>query len=280
MSYYTLPSTTCGASFGRSTTLKVPGHWNGADSYPLKISLHPYASSGGPGAVNLQIDQVMNFDDGAFLLTPDGVHTDGASKYWNYWTATGDDIDYIAGLITEVKGRFNVSWVALVGYSNGGFLAIQTAIAHPDLVNAVFTLAAAAGTNDPTAPAAYTIPHAHWHGDADATVLPAGDVNASSLPGSLAGHGGVGSTGYLATTGTVANSNSRNGGSGSLGSAGASFDFTTTAGNETSARAYSGTTSQTAVELWTGAGAGHSIAIASRQGTQMFTWLRSNHRAP
>jgi len=282
MPYYTLPSTTVGAAFGRSTTLKVPNAFDPRKTYPLLVLLHNYGSTGAGLQTRLGLAGAPQMDDGVIIFAPNATLTDGgANTYWNYWNTAAGDFQFINDTVAEIKANWPVSWVAGLGYSNGGFMTIQLAIQYPSLFHAMFTHAAAAGVNDPVTPAAYTIPHFHYHGSIDATVLPAGDATGATLPGSLSGHGGVGSVGYTSTTVTVSQSNARNGGAGSLGAAGAAFDYVTdVGGSETTAQAYSGTTSQSAVELWTGTGANHGMTIASQKGGLILSKLRANHRTP
>ncbi len=286
--YYTPPSTTVGASFSRSSDVRIPNDWRPDRSYPLIIFLHPYGSTGSSFANNLVASRTQNFDDGTIVFVPDGV-LDGASRHWRYWDlSAGTDFDYLAACIAEIRARFNISWVAIVGYSNGGFMALQFAQQHPSLVHALLVMAAAGGTNDPTTPG-LTIPLHLIIGDTDATVPPAGDATASALPGALNGHGGVGSPGFVSATATITAQAARNGVTGSLGSAGTAFDLITGgtpsgAGAEATSQIYSGTTSQSALRLTTLAGTTHG-PIVNWSGFRFsdaaaFTWLVNNHRSP
>lgn len=289
MAYYTPPSLVVGASFGRSTNLIIPNDWRPTRSYPLYMVLHPYGGLPASILTSFGLDRGHNFDDGRIIFAPTGLLDSFSTRHWKYWvTGAGTDFDFLASCIAETKARFNISYVVAWGYSNGGFMSIQLHLQNPGLFHALVTFAAAGGTNDSTSQAAVPTPHLHVIGTTDATVLPAGDANAATLPGDLAGHGGVGSTGYVSDVNTVAAAASRNGLGGSLGAAGAAFDLSTGgtpsgAGAETTAQAYSGTTSQNAVELWSEAANGHSgVATLSqfRGSYPVDQWVTVNHRTP
>jgi len=285
---YTLPSLTVGASFGRSKNVIPPNDWRPTRSYPLIMALHPYGGQGTSVLTSFGFDRGHNFDDGCIIFAPDGV-LDGASRHWRYWdTSTGLDFDYLTSCVAEIEGRFNISWKGVAGYSNGAFMAQQLVIQYPTLFHTLVMFAGAGGVNDTTSQQSVPTPALYVIGDADATVLPAGDPAAATLPGALAGHGGVGSTGYKSAGDTVTGAALRNGVSGSLGSAGTAFDLSTGgtpsgAGAECTAQIYSNTTNQTAVELWTEAAAGHSsvATLASFRGSYpVFKWMMDNHRTP
>jgi len=287
--YYTTPSTTVGASFGRSTTLLVPNDWRPDRSYVLLVVLHPYASTGSSILTNLGLNRANNFDDGTIVFAPNGV-TDGTSLRWKYWDQTGtDDFVFLHDTIQEIQGRFSISRVYMVGYSNGGFMTLQFAQFYPTMLSSIAVFAAADGTNDPTSALATPLPMLHVYGASDATVEPAGNASASSLPGTLNGHGGImggGSTGFVSAATTVANWAARNGLGGSMGSAGTAFDLITGgtpsgAGAESTPSQWSGAISTNMVEQWVEAAAGHSaVATLSnfRGSYPLYIWLEQHHR--
>lgn len=282
MGYINPPPTALGASFSRTTNAFIPAAYKPSRTYACALLLHSYGMNGLDIRTRLLLTQGHDFDDGAIFIAPDGL-SDGTSTRWNHWTTgAGTDFDYLSSIVNEAKGRFNIGPVYGIGYSNGGFMIIQLSIQYPTLFHAMATFSCAAGDNDPTTPTGVPIPHVHFHGDADATVIYGGSGTAS-LPGTLNGHGGVGSTGYTSAINTVAKTAARNGLGGTLGSAGTAFDYITTGTgtNETTARVYSGTTNQNAVELWVGAGAAHAINLQTyRGGNPLWTWLTANHRTP
>lgn len=292
MPYFSRPSGSFTVS-GRAFTALVPNNWRDDVSYPLIIALHSYGATPADIRGRFVIDRGNNFDDGQIIVAPSAVLLDGANLYWNFWDTSAGDFDFLTALIAAVKARFLTSWTGMMAYSNGGFLAIQFSIQHPELVHTLVTMAAAGGTNDPTASTGTPIPRLHIHGTIDGTVLPAGDPLAATLPGILAGHGGANwgsgaSTGYVNTATTVSQANARNGGAGTLGAPGTAFDLVTTGTDPESAfENYSGTTSQTAVSRVLCTAANHGLSFSATTETtpprginQIMSWMRTNHRTP
>lgn len=284
MTYYTTPSLVLGASFGRSFNAILPNHWRPDRSYPLCLMLHSYGATGADIHTRVLYGVSPQMDDGCIVLAPTATNTDGgANLYWKYWATGGtDDFDFLSSVVAEARARFSVSSVWGIGYSNGGFMTIQMSLQYPTLYDAMVTIACAGGTNDSTATAVKAIARWHLHGDADTLVLPGGDVAAATLPGSLAGHGGIGSTGYVDTATTVAQAAARNGNVSALGAPGAAFDLWTTGtptgtGAESAEESYTGTPNVSRV-LATAATHGltvSSVSATSKGGTRIFSWLRS-----
>lgn len=283
MPYYTIPSLTVGASFGRSTTLILPNNWKPGKAYPLLLYLHSYGSTPTDIKGRFLYDSAQNFDDGCIVLAPTAVNNDAGVVYWKYWATGGtDDFDFLSSIIAETKARFSISSVWVIGYSNGGFMGIQLSLQYPTLIDALVTAASAGGTNDSTAVAVKPIARLHLHGTLDGTVNPAGDAAATTLPGSLAGRGGIGSTGYVDTATTVAQAAARNGNVSSLGAPGAAFDLFTTGtpvgtGAESAQEQYTGTPNVSRI-LATDVNHGinvSAVTATSMGGTRIFSWLRS-----
>ena len=282
MTYYTTPSLTVGASFGRSVDLILPNAWNPNRSYPLCLMLHSYGATGNDIHTRTLYGEAPQIDDGCIVLAPTTSNNDAGVGYWKYWATGGvDDFDYLSSIVAEARARFSVSSVWGIGYSNGGFMTIQMSLQYPTLYDAMVTIACAGGTNDSTAVAVKAIAHWHCHGDADTTVLPAGDAAAATLPGSLAGHGGIGSAGYVSTATTVAQFAARNGNVSSLGAPGTAFDLWTAGtpagtGAESAEESYTGTPTVSRVLA---AAANHTLTVSSasatsKGGTRIFSWLR------
>lgn len=284
MTYYTIPSLVVGASFSRSTNLILPNAWRQGTAYPLVLMLHSYGQTGTDIRTRFLYDAAGQMDNGAIVLAPNAANTDGgANIYWKYWATGGtDDFAFLSSIVAEAQARFSISKVWCIGYSNGGFMAIQLSLAYPELIDAMVTVACAGGVNDSTATASKAIAHWHIHGTLDTTVLPAGDILAATLPGSLAGHGGVGSVGYVDTATTVAQFAARNGNVSALGAPGTAFDLVTTGtptgtGAESAEERYTGTPVVSRV-LATDAAHGltvSSVSATSKAGTRIFSWLRS-----
>lgn len=284
---YTTPSATLGASFGRSFNALVPNDWRPDRSYPLLLSLHSYGSTGAATLANFGLNRAHNFDDGTIVLAPDAGTGSGATRAWKYWdTAAVDEFTFLSSVIAEAQARFSISRVHGVGYSNGGFMLSQLAQFFPTLFSSIAIFAAADGTNDSTAPLATPLPILYVYSDLDATVLPAGDPAAATLPGILNGHGGIGSAGYVSKDTMPQNWATRNGLAGSLGAEGTAFDLVTTgtptgAGAETYPAVWDNSTATSRVEVWREDDPGHSGAAtlsAGRGSYPLYQWLMTYHR--
>lgn len=246
--------------------------------------LHSYGATGADIHTRMLYGAGPQMDDGCIVLAPTASNTDGGSNvYWKYWATGGtDDFDFLSSVVAEARARFNVSSVWGIGYSNGGFMTIQMSLAYPTMYDAIVTIACAGGVNDSTAPAAKAIARWHLHGDADTMVLPVGDPLSATLPGSLAGHGGLGSVGYVDTAKTVAQAADRNGNVSALGAPGTAFDLWTTGtpagtGAESAEESYTGSPNVSRV-IATAAAHGltvSSVSSTSKAGTRIFSWLRS-----
>lgn len=287
MAFFTTPSATLGSAFGRSFSALVPNDWRSDRSYPLLLCLHSYGSTGAGTLANFGLNRANNFDDGYIILAPDAGTGSGATRAWKYWdTAAVDEFAFLSGIITEAQGRFNISRVHGIGYSNGGFMLTQLAQAYLTVFSSIAIFAAADGTNDSVAALATPLPILYVYSDLDGTVLPAGDAAAATLPGILNGHGGVGSAGYVSKDTMPQNWATRNGLGGSLGAEGTAFDLVTTGtpaagGAETYPADWAGSTSTNRVTVWREDDPGHSGAatLSSGRGSYpLFQWLITNHR--
>lgn len=283
MAYYTRPTATLGSGAGRPVTMRVPNAYDPRRAYPMYIVLHNYDDPGETVLDRFTMEDGHNFDSGCFVICPDGALDGASNAHWNYWTA-GGDFTYISGLLDEAIAlgwRIDTNRIYGVGYSNGAFMVRQIVDRTPSFFTATVTISGGlAGANDAVTTGT-AVPGIHIHGDSDTTVLPAGDVTAATLPGSLAGHGGVGSTGYKSVTNTIADMKTRNGLTGALASAGADINFVTAdgAGAECVRQRVNDSTSTTAVELWTLTGVDHAIANPDNAWiTYVHPWLQANHR--
>ncbi len=271
-SWITRPSAVFGAGFSRSTTMIVPPGYRTDILYPLGVVLPHYAETGPNDLTRLLTDQAVNFDDGALIFAPTGVHDSYGQDYWKYWDdSAGLDFDFIVnGLVLPAIAAWNVdvTKVFLVGYSNGAFMCHELCKRYSTVFTACFTYSACPLTSDDSLPTTKPVPTVNFHGDADGTVLYAGDP-AGSLPGDLNGHG------YVSALTTTARHNRWNGGSGTLN---AKYD-TLAAGSfysstPTERYKYSDTTD----EHWKGIGATHAIALVANAGEIPWTWMMTNHR--
>lgn len=278
--FFSIPSTTVGAGFGRPTTLITPDSFDPTVARPLMVVLHAFGETPASIQARLGLTGAQFFDNGCLMLVPAAVNDSGGNKFWNYWDTANGDFAFLPSIIAEVKSRFAVSHVWGVGYSNGGFMTIQLMLQNPTLYDALFTFDSAGGVNDSTAVAPKAISHFHFHVSTDEIINYNGDATGASLPVPFTGHGGVGSSGYVSAINTVTATALRNGVTGSLGAAGTAFDFTTVAGNETSEQVYSNT-SANPISLFTASSGVHAIQIQNinaaspGNGTLIFSRLRA-----
>jgi polyhydroxybutyrate depolymerase len=275
------PSTTVGSSFSRPTTVYLPQNYRPTRSYKLVLMLHHYASTGTDIIGRIKMDEAGWYGDGAIILAPTGSLDAFSSTHWNYWDSSAGDFAYLTGIVDEVIANFPIDTtkVFLMGYSNGGLMAHELVKQFPSKFTACFTYSASPLTTDDALALAKAVPTACWHGDADGTVLYAGDASGASLPGSLNGHGYVSADG---TDGCVDLHAQWNGiAKAALPAAYDTIDLmTTTAGNETSRFRYTGSASGTAVEHWQGASCTHTLAFTNGfAGFYPWAWLLANHRA-
>jgi polyhydroxybutyrate depolymerase len=274
MAYYTRPTTTFGASYGRSTTLIAPNAYDPGKTYPLVLILHSYGASGADIVPRLGFDEAHNFDDGVLILAPDGVN-DGvtSNKWWDYTSTTADAFTYLKAIVDEVCAAWPVDTerVYIIGYSNGGFMAHRLVAAYQTRWTAIWTLAGSRITGETAISTA--IPATIVHGDGDTTVLPDGDVTGATLPGSMGG------TSYKSHTATAADYDSGAGGSGTLNANYGSIDLVTAVvGAETTRRQYDGLTDATNVEKWTIEGGDHSFSLSARRGETVYLHMETYHR--
>lgn len=276
MAFYTRPSATFGSGAGRPTTLIVPNAYDPLKTYPLIIILHSYGLTGVDVVPRLAMDEAQNFDDGVFVLAPDGVNDGaGTNKHFAYGSAAtkAAETTYLTGLRDSVVASWPVSWVGIWGYSNGGLKADELAAEYPAKFNMLLTLAGPDVLANSTASTGIEVPTVTIHGDSDTTVLTAGDAAAATLPGSLSTYGG-----YRSALATAAARHTRNGGSGTLGATGtggAALDLVTAvAGAETTRQKYTTTRDY----FWSIVGGNHSFSFTARRGETCFVHAKNNHR--
>lgn len=279
--------------FGNNLTWNVPSFYVPGDPCPPYtgraryggiIGLHSYGQTGADVLSRFNLSRIHFGEKGYVVGGPDGLLDGSSQRRFNYWDPTANDFARIKAFCDAILSRFDLLYLAMVGYSNGGFLATQFSMQYPGYLDCLVTISCAGGDRDTTAVASQPVPRLHIHGDADATVLPAGDA-AAVLPGTLSGHGGCDygsgqSTGYTSVTNTVANQAARNGlGAGPIGSPGAAFDLVSTpAGNEATSQVWPGSVARSnIVEFWNLAGATHALNAVS--GNELIVqWINNNAR--
>lgn len=166
----------------------VPESYDGTPM-PLVILLHGYSAT---GVVN---DWIFGFAEAYeeqrfILLRPDGERDAAGNRHWNGTDACcafdaddpPDDVAYISGLIDEARDRYAIDRVAVVGHSNGGFMAHRFACDRADEVDAIASLAGMTYADPADCTPSEPVEVLHMHGVADETVLYEGGTDLGGMP--------------------------------------------------------------------------------------------------
>jgi predicted esterase len=130
--------------------VQLPADFDQQRSYPLVIGLHGYSSTAARFATNWNA-----FDQPQFIYAcPCGPYpVQGAvlGFSWYLFETGMPEIelrtqqyarDFVLQLISQLKAEYNISAVYLLGFSQGGRLACDTGLLHPDVVQGIACLAA------------------------------------------------------------------------------------------------------------------------------------------
>jgi polyhydroxybutyrate depolymerase len=133
----------------RPVTVHVPASYDPSRPAPLLIFLHGYSSRGeqldGYFGLRTAADQ-----HGFVYATPDGTTDDQGNKFWNATDACCnfdqrgvDDVAYLSSVIAEIQGKLAIDpkRIAVVGHSNGGFMAYRMACERADILASIVSLA-------------------------------------------------------------------------------------------------------------------------------------------
>lgn len=163
---------------GRPVRLVVPASYDPAAPAPLVLLLHGYGSDAAEvdAALGLRAEVERR---GVLYVLADGTPDDEGRRFWdateaccNFFGPPVDDAGYLADVLRTVAASYAVDpgHVAVVGHSNGGFMAYRMACEHAELVTAVVSLAGAmTATADDCAPSR-PVSVLQVHGTADSTV--------------------------------------------------------------------------------------------------------------
>ncbi len=252
----------------RPVTLQVPTDFDATRSYPLLIILHGY------GANAFLQQGYFKLNDAAttrqmFILAPDGTLDSGGSQFWNsgpeccdFGGLEPDDVAYIGGMIDDVKAAWPVASVALLGHSNGAFMAYRMACERADVIDQIAGLAGHASSLpcNPTRPVSVL----HIHGTGDATV-----------PYETGVFGGVQSPGAVDSVTLWA---SKNGCTGARAATGMKDLDAAQPGAESTAEATAGCPAGGAADLWTIPNGSHIPSLATTFPDDLTAWLAASHR--
>jgi len=259
----------------RPATLKVPSGYDHSRPTPLLVVLHGYGVLGSVQVSYFGYDRLAK-EKTLLLVAPDGTLDQKQNRFWNatdaccdIYGAGVDDATYLAGLVEEIAGVYNVDRHAifLAGHSNGGFMSHRLACDRPDLFAAVLSLAGSSWRNAADCRGSGRVGILDVHGDADQVVFYGGS-GGGDLLGAYPGEDEV-----------VARWASRNGCTGARADTGDRFDLDGAAtGAETRVARYEGCPAGGGVELWTMEGSAHIPGLTGEFAARTWGWLAGQVR--
>ena len=162
---------------GRPYRLHVPAGYVATTPAPLVVGLHGFTSR------SSQLDSYLGLtaaaDERGFLLAlPEGTTDHAGNQFWNaveggccdLYSSRVDDSGYLSRLVTQVSASYAVGRVAVIGHSNGGYMAQRFACDHADQVDAIASLAGPLASDTSLCRASRPVRVLDIHGDADETV--------------------------------------------------------------------------------------------------------------
>ncbi len=255
----------------RPVSLQVPSDFDPARSYPLLVILHGYGANSFLQQGYFKLAGAADRLD-MLILAPDGTVDSGGRQFWNsgpeccdFGGTNVDDVAYLGGLIDDVRAAWPVApgQIALLGHSNGAFMAYRMACERADVVSAIVGLAGHA-TTLPCAPTA-PVHILHLHGTADDTVpYETGTFSGFQSPGAVD---------------SVAEWATRNGCTGSPAPGGTKDLDSTQDGAESTVAITGGCPAGGAADLWTIPGGSHIPPLAATFPDDLTGWLAA-HRRP
>ena len=160
----------------RPATLAMPFGYDAAKPILLVVSLHAYGSNAWKHDQYLRLSQATSLE-GAAILLPQGLKDADGKRFWNAsdWCCdfgrTGvDDVAYLRALIQEAETTVTIDRVAVVGHSNGGFMAWRLACEGVPKLVAIASIASIAGASaaePPVCEGASPVSALHLHVGAD-----------------------------------------------------------------------------------------------------------------
>jgi polyhydroxybutyrate depolymerase len=162
----------------RPVTVHVPSSYDANQPAPLLIVLHGYSGTG-PG-----VDEYFHLASAAdargyVTAYPDGTTDSSGNQFWNAtdaccsFSTTGvDDVAYLTSLIAEIRATLAIDpkRIALVGHSNGGFMAHRMACDQAGLVAVIVSVAGATFADRSDCAPGEPVSVAQVHGTADDTI--------------------------------------------------------------------------------------------------------------
>ncbi len=144
---------------------------------PLIVSLHGYGGNSADHAAYVPLHQRVN-KDGFALLLPNGTLDAQGNRFWNPTDRccesgkTGqDDVAYLTELVEEARKVREFGPVYFFGYSNGGFMSYHMACKGMPGLRAVASLAGTSYVEDSSCDGAPPVSVLHVHGTSDGVIL-------------------------------------------------------------------------------------------------------------
>jgi polyhydroxybutyrate depolymerase len=160
----------------RAAQVIRPADFEEGEVLPVVVLLHGYSSWGEDTDIIFHLAKRVDTD--RFLLVmPDGKKDAVGNQFWNatddccnWFGAKVDDVAYLSGLVAELRAGYDVGEVAVVGHSNGAYMAYRLACDAPEAVDRLVTVAGAVPLDEPTCAGGKDIPLLHLHGTYDEVI--------------------------------------------------------------------------------------------------------------
>ena len=155
--------------------MHVPASYDAGLPAPLLILLHGYTGSGQD--IDAYFDLGPAAEARGFVYAfPDGTYDSDGNRFWNATDACCDfdrsgvdDVAYLTDVIADIPAELAIDpkRIALVGWSNGGFMSYRMACDQADLVAAMVSLAGATFADPADCAPSEPVSVAQIHGTAD-----------------------------------------------------------------------------------------------------------------
>ena len=245
---------------------------------PLVVSLHGYGWSSADQALYIPLHERVS-TDGLAVLLPNGAPDGEGNRFWNptdhccgQAKGGGDDVAYLTELVAAARGIGDFGPVYFFGYSNGGFMSHHIACTGLPGLRAVASLAGTSYAGESSCDGAAPVSVLQIHGTADDVIAFEGDESGPDPAG------GGGPASYVGAEEMVTRWGRRAGCEWpDRPEPHATLDLDRfVPGPETRAfRIGPGCPEGISIELWVGAGSGHSPGYGDAFVDALVDWLLS-----
>ncbi|MFH1981157.1 MAG: PHB depolymerase family esterase [Pseudomonadota bacterium] len=151
-------------AFDRFYNLYIPSGFTEGRPAPLLIVVHGAFDTADGMARFTRFSELAD-REGFFVIYPEGIGLFGYLQHWNAGHCCGkaaqegiDDVGFVARAIADIRERFAVSRVFMVGFSNGGMFVHRFAAERGVLLDGAAALAASIGSRVGDDPAPWQLP--------------------------------------------------------------------------------------------------------------------------